>query len=85
MTTYTNEIVPGSAHWACFLINDDPSGLTNREIRLACAWLVRNVGPDDFIADISDQYFSWSYGLHCDDDTCSGGDLVDYMICRPKP
>ena len=70
-------IVLGSTYWASYLINGDASGISEREQHLANAWLA-NAGGD--VVDCGDPFFSWSYGFHTGDDSCQGGDLVEYTI-----
>jgi hypothetical protein len=77
----------GSAYWASYLINGDASGLEDKEIALADAWQKRlapayvvDVARDEETGESEDPWFSWSYGLHTGDPTCSGGDCLTYVL-----
>jgi len=74
------------AYWASYLVNGDSSGLDAREIDLADKWQAR-VSPAFVVAVATDKhglhespYFSWSYGAIAGDDSCAGGDLLDYIL-----
>ena len=76
----TTETIKGAAEWASYLINGDESGLSAEEKALCDAWLERNEWPN--IVDVSEPYFTWSYGLHTGDNV-KGGEIADYTITIP--
>lgn len=84
MTIETIETV-GAASWASYLINGDSSGLEPREVELADKWQER-LAPAYVVSVLSDDdgesespWFSWSYGIHTGDDSCTGGDCLTYI------
>ena len=75
------ETVITAAYWASYLVNNDSSGLNDRELALADAWLTREgLEHADFWFD-EEPYFSWSYDLYTGDD-CRGGNLLRYQVIR---
>lgn len=77
------------AYWAPYLVNGDASGLDAREIALADKWqaghapaYVVDVARDRFGLPAS-PYFSWAYGAIAGDETCTGGELLDYILHAP--
>jgi len=80
MTTY-KETAP--AHWASYLINDDPSAMSEAEIAACDAWADRQDG--DITLDPNEESF---FGSWLDDWGQAGvrkGDLYDYtVIVREK-
>lgn len=82
MTIKTFEAV-GAAQWASYLINGDASGLEPREVELCDKWLE---GLPGYIVgtEAGEPWFSWSYGLHTGDDSCSGGDCLTYIGHKVK-
>lgn len=79
----------GSAYWASYLINGDPSGLEDRDIALCDAWQERlapfyvvSVADSEETGESEEPWFSWSYGLHTGDPDCSGGDCLTYLLHR---
>ena len=61
------------AFWASYLVNGDPSGMSDREIRACDAYMARCPGS---IVDVGEPYFSWSFDLNGGD--AKGGDLAEY-------
>ena len=76
-TTYTK--ANGSAYWASYLINGDDSGIEDREVQLADTWLERH-NAGEAVGCAEEAEFSWSYGDETGDDTCRGGDLIEYTL-----
>ena len=74
------DTVAGSAYWASYLINGDASGIEDRDIALADAWLASLPEGAHVVSCDDEAYFSWSYGTTCGDDSCQGGDLLNYQI-----
>jgi hypothetical protein len=77
------------AYWASYLVNGDSSGLDQREIDLADKWQAGHA-PAYVVSVATDEnglhespYFSWHYGLISGDDSCGGGELVDYILHAP--
>lgn len=77
MPTQEFDTIPMPAHWACLLINDDPTGNTQKEIRDCYAYL-ESKGIAYVMAPDGEPYFSNRYDMHGGD--CAGGDLMDYPI-----
>lgn len=84
MTLTTVELI-GSAYWASYLFNGDDSGIDERDVALCNAWLEYNGNPiivgilEDEDGNWEDMWFSWSYGFHTGDTTCTGGDCLTYI------
>ena len=78
------DAVTGPAHWACYFINGDASGLDDADIAHADDWVARNGCPVS-IADDDEGRFTWSYDLHAGyADAPRGGTVVDYIILTPE-
>ena len=79
MTAHCFTKALGSAYWASYLINGDASGIDERNERLADNWLAsHNAFEAVDCADESE--FSWRYGDETGDETCTGGDLLEYTL-----
>ena len=63
------------AFWASYLVNGDPSGMTDREIEACDAYVSKIPGH---CVDVGESYFSWSFDLHGGD--AKGGDLADFVF-----
>jgi hypothetical protein len=75
--------ITGAAYWASYIINGDASGLAPREKALCHAWMRRELCPEESIVDCGEEsHFSWFYGLYTGDDSCSGGDVLEYTVLR---
>ncbi len=90
MTIETFEAV-GAAQWASYLINGDASGLEPREVELCDKWQAQ-LAPGYIVSVLSDDdgesespWFTWSYGIHTGDDSCSGGECLTYVGHRVTP
>lgn len=77
------------AYWASYLVNGDASGLDAREIALADQWQAKQAPA--YVVDVARDrfgcgaapYFSWHYGAIAGDDSCTGGELLDYILHAP--
>jgi hypothetical protein len=77
----------GSAHWASYLINDDSSGLDERDIALCDAWqeslspaYVVCIKDCEETGEPEEPWFTWSYDLYTGDPDVSGGSCLTYIL-----
>lgn len=77
------------AYWASALINGDFSGLDDDEAA-RCRAAIGQLAADGWrIVDTardedSEQRFTWHYQLYDPGADCSGGEVLGYVILRPK-
>jgi hypothetical protein len=71
------------AYWASALVNGDYSGLDVHE-SIRCSHALDELARDGWsVAACEDESrFTWSYQLYDPGASCSGGEVLDYVILR---
>jgi hypothetical protein len=71
------------SYWACYIINDDCSGMEDNEIEM-CDQAVEHLAKDGWyiVSTEGEPYFTNYYRLYCPDADCDGGDVLEYVIHR---
>lgn len=69
--------VTGPSHFASAAINDDYSGMTDKEIEAFRRWSALITGSIVSIVENSER-FTWHYRLHGGD--YEGGEVCDYVV-----
>jgi hypothetical protein len=68
------------AHWACALINDDRTGMTDEEEALMDAYMAPIEARGWYVVSVADDepWFTNQYHLYGGD--AGGGEVVDYVL-----